>query len=398
MGKEEMFSPNDSSNAFGNQDRLESRTREQHFPNSWQPRREENAAYPNDNGTVRKITRESEVQAESNGIEAQSTRVHQDRALPDLTGIFKPISINNREGALQEQREASNPGMGIMKTTDMLSNVKPPASQDELGFTQMFHTLGQEAANRDQISQSPGLSNQPEMSQEPSGDLGSSGPQQDPPQAKHQSTGGEFTRLFQKLDERSREEIHSPLPAEMKSSLTESPLQSDGGFTQLLRTLSWSDSAEQQSASSAPELQIPQRAGGPGEFTQIISASLLRDANNRSDVNTRSSEGSQPDGLAPGTSAPHMQGGGLAMPPTTLPKNVENIPGNETGSSPELPVHERRPSIAAPVPIRNSGPATATNGASSETHLQRYIPLLLITNVFLIVLVLVLVGILLVHH
>jgi hypothetical protein len=166
----------------------------------------------------------------------------------------------------------------------------------------------------------------------------------------------------------------------------------------LLRTLSAeAEDVETplQSAIAAPV--VSQSSSGPGEFTRIISGSMLREAQGRTGIpqsvngdawqqqqTPMAASGSTPmpmPNLTPGMS-PVMPAASPVMPMT--PQMVSPQP-------PRMPMTPPVPS--APAPSLHVQPEAPADG-----KLQQYMPLLLIANFFLMLLVLILVVFVLLHH
>lgn len=251
----------------------------------------------------------------------------------NLTGVFKQVALSDNTQSIAK-RPLNDPlqapaGEEADAVTEMLSTLPKINSKDESNFTQMFHALEKQASvgtsSRDRI---PGFA--------PS--------QESPREAK-----GEFTRVFQRVDEpQPLNENSLPLPPETNTAAS----RSGGVFTQLLRTLSDDKDVEMTSdAAITPERSTQQPEQGLGEFTRIMSRSVLRDTNSRP-----FEEGTQEHAVK-----------AAAMPKTGVP----NSPPPAHHSDNHAPVPQEKP--------------TST--------LQKYVPALLVANLFIMILVLVLVGI-----
>jgi hypothetical protein len=318
----------------------------------------------------------------------------------DLTGIFRKVQVErvadgeSHAEALFNEKSAGHRAEGVytpMKSTEDTSQ----------GFTQMFQSLSavngsaSSTSPQNMIQESPAASAEKkcapfEQRDEPlprsafSRDLHQHpGP---PPLAQ-----GEFTRLFQRLD---REEQASARIDERFNALPATP-QLGGGFTQLLRTLSAETESEGPAFPSAPAPLLPQSLNGPGEFTRIISGSMLREAQGRTgrpeaDRPARSEEAQTP---APRTSVSVESNAavtpGIVPPVPAAPSALMFAPGQSvTSTPPPIAAVPTSPQIAPPP----ASPAPAAN------KLQQYIPLLLIANLFLMLLVLILVAFVLLHR
>ena len=201
---------------------------------------------------------------------------------------------------------------------------------------------------------------------------------------------GEFTRLFQRLD---HEEPASARPASvsMGERLSTAPPPSPlGGFTQLLRTLSAEAEAEVPAFPQAPAPLLPQSSNGPGEFTRIISGSMLREAQGRTG---RPEAGTAARPEEAQTPAPQMAVS--AAPPAAVPSMAPAMP-----AAPPAFMFAPQPVVAPPPPpIPAMPPPQITPPpAPPANKLQQYIPLLLIANLFVMLLVLILVAFVLLHH
>ena len=203
---------------------------------------------------------------------------------------------------------------------------------------------------------------------------------------------GEFTRLFQRLDHEEPASARSA-SAHMEERLSTAPSPLGGGFTQLLRTLSAEAEAEVPAFPQAPAPLLPQPSNGPGEFTRIISGSMLREAQGRTG---RPEAGAAARPEEAQTPAPQMAVN--AAPPAAVPSMAPAMPAAPPAMmfAPQQFVAPPPPPIAAmPLPQITPPPPPP---ATPANKLQRYIPLLLIANLFLMLLVLILVAFVLLHH
>jgi hypothetical protein len=200
---------------------------------------------------------------------------------------------------------------------------------------------------------------------------------------------GEFTRLFQRLDHEEPTSARSAW-AHMDERLSTAPSSSPlgGGFTQLLRTLSAEAEAEVPAFPQAPAPLLPQPSNGPGEFTRIISGSMLREAQGRTG---RPEAGTTARPEEAQTPAPQIAVN--AAPPAAVPGMASAMPAAPPAMfAPQQLVSSPPPIAAMPPPQITAPPAPPAN------KLQLYIPLLLIANLFLMLLVLILVAFVLLHH
>jgi hypothetical protein len=201
---------------------------------------------------------------------------------------------------------------------------------------------------------------------------------------------GEFTRLFQRLDHEEPASAR-PASASMGERLSTAPPPPPlGGFTQLLRTLSAEAEAEVPAFPQAPAPLLPQSSNGPGEFTRIISGSMLREAQGRTG---RPEAGTAARPEEAQTPAPQMAVN--AAPPAAVPSMAPAMP-----AAPPAFMFAPQPVVAPPPPpIPAMPPPQITPPpAPPANRLQQYIPLLLIANLFVMLLVLILVAFVLFHH
>ncbi|MGA7316821.1 MAG: hypothetical protein WBX22_22945 [Silvibacterium sp.] len=203
---------------------------------------------------------------------------------------------------------------------------------------------------------------------------------------------GGFTQLLQALNK------EEPIPGDATEPLMPPTPQSPaapnpaaGGFTRLLQTLS-AEPAPRQAPQPpvtqaplaqpfpAPPMQQPPlaapSAGGPGEFTRIISGSALRDL--------------QGQGAAPVPPAAAAPPGRPGLPPMQFPPP----PVFPQAQMPQMPHAAAPPPMpqfqpaAFPFP---QPPALPPAPAPAQSKLQQYLPLILILNIFvLLVIVLIL--------
>jgi hypothetical protein len=280
----------------------------------------------------------------------------------DLTGIFKQVAVREntphvpRSLSPQEFQRSATPGE-ISQATDLFSTAEPQQGNQgqEPGFTQMFQSLQ---------------------------DGGSS--------ATSQFGGvGEFTRMFQRVEQPSRAPAEIVRPPYYASPSAPEVSQMEGEFTQLLRTLSSESIAELPEEAPAPAVSQPSRQG-PGEFTRIISRSavreaVLRDQQGNSPVHEQSSRVNAvaPQGtpvastgmaaasqgfLPSGVAMPMMAGSAMPLPPHAQPM---------MSTTPLSPATASLPPISPPASVRMNG------------RLQQFVPFLLIANLFVMLIVLI---------
>lgn len=198
----------------------------------------------------------------------------------------------------------------------------------------------------------------------------------------------EFTRPFQRPDgQRSRTPDSTQRDFYEKPA---TPRQLDGGFTQLLRSLSSEDNDELPIYVPAPVAQpLPE---GPGEFTRIALRSALRGSAGREWqerpklANEPSDRYAHPQAtpvdpqqlIANGQPSSSMAGVGI---PASLP----------LGEAISVAASLSAPTITPPEPQSQSQ-------LQSGGKLQRYVPLLLIANLIALFLLTMLLVFMLLHH
>lgn len=323
--------------------------------------------------------------------EAPSSNGREDKLLrpspePDLTGVFRQVTV--REPArYRRERVATNepqgtPGSGGgSQATDIFSVQDPPPHSVEPGFTQMFQALGE----------NPPVVEDRTISPEPREVFVQTGkgiPERgwNRPANHNTSQGpGEFTQLFQRIDEQQQQTIaHDQLTPIQQMNSPDMP-EFTGGFTQLLRTLSSESSAEPASDVTLPVPYVSTE--GPGEFTRIISRSASREAVSR--------EGNQ-DVQAPNepsiTSSSHSDSqtafAGSGGSEAQLLSMMANGPTNSLAEQDLAAV--LRPAPPPPSPPAVASPSSTPQG-QTLSKFQQYLPILLIGNLFLMLLVLILV-------
>ena len=279
--------------------------------------------------------------------------------------------------------------------------VAPPKSEPG-SFTQMFSQIGgQKTPQEDSLASlkqevAPQSSFQFSTSTPSSGanPFGTSTPT---PRPAPPAQGG-FTQLFQALGTENTVPANEPPPLMPSPPAAANPaLPAAGGFTQLLRTLNSPpppSSPPQPAAPAAftPTPSAPVSSGGPGEFTRIISGSMVREAQSQSVA--PGSPVMPPPGQAAGGSQP-----GFQMPqPPAFPKMPAGVPmppmhaGAGGGAAPQMP-HFQPPAFSfppAPVPTAPQPPP--------PSKLQQYLPLILVVNVFVLIVVILIVVFALRHH
>lgn len=206
---------------------------------------------------------------------------------------------------------------------------------------------------------------------------------------------GGFTQLFQSLNQGP---ATPPKPAELPPMATAPSSPAGGGFTQLLQSLSPQESqaapAPLPTIPSAPPVASapaapPPSAAGPGEFTRVISASALRESQARTPAAPTPAVPAQ----APAMRAPVPAG----MPPMPVPPAMPMAQMPMAGghaAPPQMPAG-MSPQFSFP-PAAAAPPAPAP--APAPSGLQKYLPLILMVNVFLMLAILLVLFFVLRHR
>lgn len=325
------------------------------------------------------------VEEKSDARSASSTAVDAVYPAPqvDSTVISQRVPLEP-SAAGSSRGELVPSGKNGVQFKENVSDASSTPSNPEEGFTQLFQSLSAasgsvssktpdvapwEAAKAGAASegeQLPSLKRKEEI-------LGSSPLQQ----GLQLTAQGESTPLFQRLD--------CPAPVPPKFA---------GAFTQLLRTLSAESQAEVPVLPTAPAPLLPQSSGGPGEFTRIISGSMLREARGRTGTPVVA-EAQQAQATENGVDPAPIPAMGSVTPVIPPPRAVALTP-QQLMSPPPQPTPPMPPlpqATPAPLPQPQVPPP-----APAEGKLQKYMPLLLIANVFLMLLVVILVVFVLLHR
>jgi hypothetical protein len=312
----------------------------------------------------------------------------------DLTGIFRKVPSERPEdlppaSARNGGREEPGPRPGN-------SGHAEEAVEVASGFTEIFQSLSRNSDTRS--SEAGKEPHHAEPMQRDSWPQQSSEVRSSPasPEFHHPDTPkeGEFTGLFRNL---SNEDSRMPGDEQAMPRNAAAPVSQRGGFTQLLRTLSAEDQeaaplAEKQPMASTYAAAEP-LSSGPGEFTRIISGSLLREAQGRT-MPSAPPRTPPASSAAPEITVPASASLPAASPAMPLPSPVSApilTPEQLVAPLPAVPAAPVLP--AAPAAL----PATQIQSQTPGT-LQRYIPLLLIANLFVLVLILIAVIVALLHR
>jgi hypothetical protein len=309
----------------------------------------------------------------------------------DLTGIFRKVKA---ESAVPSSQTADARGRAAGEEQN---------TEAGLGFTQMFQSLSAPHASANHAQKAAGPADTSPRDYKAAQQLTNE---------ISPSVQGDFTSFFQRVDASNTDvtPIEESFPFTANSnSLTESV--QGGGFTQLLRALSAQQDTDLPVGVPATlrTQEIAISPSGPGEFTRIISGSMLREAQARADR--------QEEPRIQASMTPELQAGALA---------ASIVPAAKQGLTPHLPApsassaaappewvaaasthalpsqmpfslsHSPQASLQAGLPHSVTQVAPAT--APPTDRLRQYMPLLLIANLFVMVVVLILVVFLLLHR
>jgi hypothetical protein len=301
-----------------------------------------------------------------------------------FTGISQKAPLERSAHGISRAELVSREENVVQVKRDDVSHASSTPSNPEEGFTELFQSLS--AASGSVSSQSPDVA----PGEAAKAGAAPEGEQLPPLKRKEEQLAssplqqglqlpapGEFMPLFQRLD--------SPAPVRPKLA---------GGFTQLLRTLSAESEAEIPVLPTAPAPLLPQSSGGPGEFTRIISGSMLREARGRTGTPT-GAEAQQARATENGVDPAPIPAMGSVPPVLPPARAVALTPQQLISPSPQLPppmppLPQATPALLPHTQVPPPAPA--------EGKLQKYMPLLLIANVFLMLLVVILVVFVLLHR
>jgi hypothetical protein len=334
---------------------------------------------------------------------------------PDLASVFKQISVEKIPAAGEIPGERAQPPGGpssageftqafrnlSAKSSGAAPSTAPPAQKSDPSapgeFTRLFQSAQTPAETPPPRAMAPPaapLRDSPDSltqlfsrSSAPAGPASApaGAPESDAPfsltplqsEGTPQSRGG-FTQLLRALE---KEPVADPKPADVAPPLSSSapPSGPAGGFTQLLETLS----AQGSRAPEAPPPMGPPPAqpmtptpvstsSGPGEYTRVISASAVRESYGTAPA----AANPQPAAASPGAMPPVMPQIPLRPPaiPAAVPHAAAPAPQMHAGM-PAMPAFSFPP---APAPPAAAPPAAPAGG------LQKYLPLILLVNVFLL--------------
>ena len=317
----------------------------------------------------------------------------------DLTGIFKQMDVRESvvpaKGASDSVSGSSLRGgaTDLFRTTDLGRTASDP------GFTQIFQSLGQPLGpSPGKTSGAGGSLSRPSQEVNAQQASGGTAMPMESPQAPAASSAGDFTRMFARLDGSGAKgggSFETPYQELQAATPTAQPQPLGGGFTQLLRTLSSECSAALPIGGALPagEYVTQPVTEGPGEFTRIISRSALRDASQR-EVQKESQTPGEPEVQTSVPAPVPPASGQRALPPG---KPLQNLASQRQAISSLVGAGSASPlqQIASGV---SSTPVFPVAETQRGGRLQEYVPWLLISNLFAMLVLILLVSLLLVHH
>lgn len=275
----------------------------------------------------------------------------------DLTGVFKQITPSQEARRVPVDSPEGQLGQETRSATNLLGIVPPKPGNSEVGFTQMFRALTESESSLPSSMPQPPVSVKKEE------------------RATEQAGKGEFTRLFQKLDSTGESNPQrEALPGYSSAVPSAYPEVREGGFTQLLRTLSTSSEVDLPSNHAQPAFH--QEAKGPGEFTRIMSRSNVREVQQSDSGETASNASRQTATTIPAELPPPRS-------PQDIFSNAQISPDGRGNPFASIPSTDPIPA-AAPVSSPAHIPSAPNPFEGQKTgRLQEYLPQLLLANVFL---------------
>jgi len=298
----------------------------------------------------------------------------------DLTSVFRmvPAAEANHQGMENEDKSAP----GSMFSTPLSPYGQSSGEVEEAeGFTKIFRSLSAPTVAPDSAKTRENESSLPvEMSRGSANSIAATGlPTRDArftEFAAYREGGGSWGEPSDSREQTSASGVS----------------QMGGGFTQLLRTLS-KDMDEPSSEQGMPEpaVRSARDLDGPGEFTRIISNSMLREAQGRTSTPVAVSRSpSEMSGEVPAFQRE-------TLPETQVPQVADVLVSQAMASPQNLPSKYVLPQPAA---LPSGAPHTpvAAGPPPFLGRLQSYVPLLLIVNVFLMLLVLLALGVVIMRH
>jgi len=288
----------------------------------------------------------------------------------DTTGGFREVAVENKSHNSEPPANSLSPGGfsdGTGRSHSNQDDTTLALAGGDVSFTQLFQSMSAKQAAEPQQPQEEEVSLKEAVSDK----------QQKESSVSDFSTGPSFTAMFQAIRESSAVFDGDGSSSYPSSSRSPELNAIGGGFTRLLRSLSDDD------VSAPPFEMIPGAAEKPaphepGEFTQIVSRSVMREALLREQQTPAAPEtpaASSRQGEIPQVDSAGRQNSSAAAPPLAMP-----MP-----SGPSLQLLEpAMPSSAVSQP--------AAQGAFVGRW-QEYLPLLIMTNLAVSLFTLVLVAI-----
>jgi hypothetical protein len=298
----------------------------------------------------------------------------------DTTGGFREVAVENKSHNSEPPANSLSPGGfsdGAGRSHSNQDDTTLALAGGDVSFTQLFQSMSAKQAAEPQ---------QPQEETEASWKDAVSDKQQKGSSVSDFSTGssspGEFTAMFQSIRESSPVFDEGGSSSYTGNSRSPEPNAIGGGFTRLLRTLSDDDVTVSpfEMPSGATEKPAPRE---PGEFTQIVSRSVMREALLREQQTSAAPEApaalSRP-GEIPQAGSAGRQNSSAVVPPLAMP-----MP-----SGPSLQILE--PTM----------PSSAVSHSALERvsvgRWQEYLPLLIMANLAISLFTLAMVGIILLHQ
>ncbi|MGI8773226.1 MAG: hypothetical protein ACR2JE_17525 [Acidobacteriaceae bacterium] len=259
---------------------------------------------------------------------------------------------------------------------------KPPPSSSSDSFADKAVPAKQESGSSDRSSEAFF------RSLDHSDDLQRSGDRS----ARQEPSAGGFTQLFRSLDEREGApkanaplDARSPAASPVRQQAGEGLDAKPGEFTRLMQSLSKESSGDAPAGekpltgvrpvpAASPSQPPAQASTGPGDFTRIISSSMLRE-----EAVMREEAANAPKPARPTAERP-------PAPPPVPPPSIPRPPSFAFGAP---------PAGAAPTPAAPQVPMPAP---PSQSKLQAYLPVLLVINAFVLAVLILLVLFALRHH
>ena len=293
----------------------------------------------------------------------------------DTTGGFREVAVENKSHNSEPPANSLSPGGfsdGAGRSHSNQDDTTLALAGGDVSFTQLFQSMSAKQAAEPQ---------QPQEETEASWKDAVSDKQQKGSSVSDFSTGssspGEFTAMFQSIRESSPVFDEGGSSSYTGNSRSPEPNAIGGGFTRLLRSLSDDDVSASpfEMTPGAAEKPAPHE---PGEFTQIVSRSVMREALLREQQTPAAPEtpaASSRQGEIPQVDSAGRQNSSAAAPPLAMP-----MP-----SGPGLQFLETTvPSSAISHPARQG---------ASVGRLQEYLPLLVMMNLAVSLFTLALVAI-----